>query len=223
MQKRIISIRFSDYYFQSGFIIGNQHQITIKEEPIYVKYLAKNVLYFQNAFKSIKSICLMQSKQQLQNKLNEEGKKLTYQLPTAEQLWCDIMKRIIDFSIEKTEKNNTNSIKVGGIIVSLPNYLEQSLREMIMISIQYCKNDEIPIKVISNSISSALCYPIISIVDLKFANNQTVDDIHTVCFIENGLYSTEWSIVLSKNQNSIVLKTKINKKRLQISKKIQLF
>ena len=71
MQKRIISIRFSDYYFQSGFIIGNQHQITIKEEPIYVKYLAKNVLYFQNAFKSIKSICLMQSKQQLQNTIKK--------------------------------------------------------------------------------------------------------------------------------------------------------
>ena len=211
MEKKYIAIRFSDSYFQSAYTTEKATQILIEKQHLFVKYLKLNVKHFNNAFTDANSICLMQPKESLQNCLNEMQKELKYKLPNAQELWCDIMMRITNMSIEKAEEKQ---IEVGGIVISVPDHLDVSLREMIMTSIEYCekmyqqeKDEMFKIKVISNAFSAAL-YSIEVTFHESSTNRKTcLHEISVICMIEHNLNETQWSVVLSRNKNGIILKT----------------
>ena len=213
MTEKVIIIRLTDHYFQCGFQKGNAVKFLIEEEPLYIKYFKHDVIYFKKAFSENSSICLMKPKEFIQKKLNEmkEQQKLAYDLPTAETLWCHMMKKIIDTSIDKMKKSSEfENINVCGVILSLPDYLDHTLREMIMMAIEYCQkvfNGTLKIESVSTSIASALFYPNLVVLDSQKNLYDKIENIHTVCYIQHGLYETQWSIVLSKNKNAIVLKT----------------
>ena len=206
-----IAIRFTDQIYQCGFFDNvSPKKDLIEPTPLYISFTQTNIEYDEKAFKSIHGFSMMKSREYIRNKLNSNQKEVTYQLPTEDELWCIFMKRIIDCCITKTK---SFSYEVGGIVLSLPNHLEKSLREMIMNAVEFCERTlaseykkQIRIITVSNALSSSVVY------SQEINKNMSVTEttFHKPiisCLVEMEFEQTNWTIVYCEGQKSIILKT----------------
>ena len=93
-------IKLTDNSFQTGLVVPGKRTIeTIKAFPLYVAYEPNHATYFGEAEKKQSSICLMQPKEILQEKL-DQIQSLDYILPV------EINRNALNqFEIEVLHKN----------------------------------------------------------------------------------------------------------------------
>ena len=164
--KRVIAIRFTDKYFQAGYFDQTSAMEIEKGKDLYISFSERKIDYFDEAFINENSICMMQSEEKLNQQLDKLKMdaiyiRITYTIPNAQELWCVFLKKIFDETIKKCQKYK---IQVCGIVLSLPDEIDFTLKNMIMNAIEAIKfNDkrnkiDMKYKVINNSNSAAAAY-----------------------------------------------------------------
>ena len=136
------------------------------------------------------------------DKINLLSIKINYKLPNAQELWCIIMNTIVEMTKEKAEKSRVNP---KGIIISIPDMLEPSLKRMIINAIEYTeKNNEMMIKTITNSFSSSaiLLFDEIRGIHSQF---EDIEKMNLFGVIDYGFYWTEISLILVRDKTTIVV------------------
>ena len=141
---RIIVIKLSDRYAQFGWMTNLSVDIQ-GSVPLYLGF-GQNEIFLLNekAFTEIEnSIPLMKSENQLNDLLNE---RIIYPRPcshekltslTARSLWCVVMIQLISISLSKLENMKYNPI---GFVVSYPDNIDASLKQMIINAVHHCDN-----------------------------------------------------------------------------------
>ena len=117
-RKKVLAIRFSDQYFQCGFFEDTSPKIIIQKEPLFVAFTQTNVLHFKKALESQYGFCLMNSEEELNKRLDAARGSVGYPVPDAVGLWCEMMIRIIDASINKVKLYDYDPV---GIVISIPD------------------------------------------------------------------------------------------------------
>ena len=195
-------IKLTDNLFQTGLVIpGKRTMDTIKAFPLYVAYEANHTSFFSDAEKKEHSICLMQPKDVLQQKLDQMKEHVKYTIPSAQQLWCEMMKRMFDRE------------KADGVLVSLPDHLDESLREMILTAVDCIgkmfkkQNDKFEVNITHNSILAARFMPHFAYLAKVSETANKQPGIHILLIIQHGFNETQWDVVVSKDEHAVVLKT----------------
>ena len=205
-EKQTIFIRFTDDYCQ--YTHKQKESMTLErypELPLYCACERNTIKQFQDAKVSEDSIPLMIPKEKLEAFLEESRKRVLYKVPTAQQLWCEMMKRICDKAINQA---HIHEVDANEIVISLPEYLDGSLREMILTAAECSgKMLGIEMKVTSNSMMAAHFFPLYSYLATASNTPNKFPGVQINCFIESFFNETQWSIVLSKDTNAVVLKT----------------
>ena len=117
------------------------------------------------------------------------------------------MKKIIDKCVSSVQKY---AYSTKGIVLSIPTCIDKSLREMIMKAIEFVEKEytkrtkeERKIILVDNSLSSSIIYSR----EIKNGMARTgTDETSIYCLVEMGFDYTEWTIVISEGQKSMILK-----------------
>ena len=169
--------------------------------------MAIAIEYFDKGFGKENAFCLMWPKDVLEEKLNKTRKQVFYTVPTAQELWNTTMYFIITSGMKQSK---VYGYDICGVVISLPRYLDESLRHLIMVSIEAFnehiqqEKPEFAIKIIDNGMSSTALYPRRLALDVSKTVND-VDKLFVCCILQLGMRRTEWTILLSKNQSAILL------------------
>ena len=205
--KKTISIKFYDRIFQCSFFQETATKITIEDQPLYIAFKSDNILRWEKAFTDENGFCLMKSEKELTERLKEDQKRILYKLPTAQQLWCEMIYKIFMKSIDSVTAFNYD---VKGIEVSLPDYLDESLREMILVGIDCFKKiyfierkEKIEIVHKTNSLSFITYFK--RDYSLSVSKLNEIGEQKLICFLEMGFNHSEWSIWLTYGIESILL------------------
>ena len=217
MKGIVCAIRFSDHHIQ-WISYSLEHNNEVKGEIPLSMSLEYNKIYFfsEAEQKGEETICLMQSENELNECLNNYRNctypRYSYTIPDAQELWCIIMEMIIK-SI--TDKMGESSFYPSGFVLSLPDGLDQSLKQLISKAAQYMEEKDMKTnprryKIIPNSIACASSY--IKGIALDIGRTvETINEEECICIVDYGYYSTECYVILGCKQEAIVLnKGKIN-------------
>ena len=147
----------------------------------------------------------MNKREYLNQQLNEVREKLSYRIPeNGDMLWKVIIWKL--FTEKFISSFESKSYQIEGIVVILPDFIERTLREMIMGGIEAFKDLYKRIKGIKMSINimsqSSAFSMFITKSYMNFYGKQ-LDKRHNYmyCLMEMGMYQTEWSVVLISGNN----------------------
>ena len=207
MNNKVIVFRFSDQYCQAAYFDHTTHKMLFEKEYLYIDFLPNKIEEDEKAFLGEKGICYMCPEDKLQEKLNILQQRVNYQIPSPQNLWCERMMHFIEKGMKKAFQYN---YETKGVLISLPRFLEPTLRKMIMNAITCCEEifseEERPLKfkVVDNVLSASVMYP------KQFGKGlskgpKDVDMVYVYCLVMEGFRKTEWSISIAKGEDCVIL------------------
>ena len=134
--KIVACITFNDTEYHFGHFENNSASIDKDTHSLIISLVKENIVLLGSASDKSDAFSVMIPRDELNKKLDSIREKVFYHVENADVLWCQIFDQIARGCISRMEKHG---YEVKGIVLSLPDHIDNSLREMIVQAVECFK------------------------------------------------------------------------------------